>query len=324
MRNRWGLQAGVVLALALVTGAGWAQNAKAIALSEDIHRYELMVQKPPSQQDGAAWCDLAKLYQDAARYEDAEHAYTKAIALFTTGDRTRLANAMDGMGTMYVETGRYAQAQPLESKALAIREEQNDSVGVGRSWMHLAMLSLGERNLADAERYSEMATERLVPEHFGHQASTAATPEEKMTALIYLSLARCARGSCTAGIAELKAAHDLAEASYDAQSFPVAYTNFLLGYESWKSGDTQLAGELMKRGSAGMEEQLGWRHPTLISAMTQYEAFLRLTRHNDEAAEIGAKIAQAQASRRPSMEVGSEAMLHPSVQPAATRTPSAP
>jgi tetratricopeptide (TPR) repeat protein len=321
MRNRWGLQAGVVLALALMNSAGWTQNAKAIALSEDIHRYELLVQKTPSQQDGEAWCDLAKLYQDAARYDDAEHAYRKAIALLTNGDSTQLANAMDGMGTMYVETGRYAQARPLESEALALRETQNDLLSVGRSWMHLSMLSLGERNLADAEKYGEMAAERLMPEHFGHEASTAATPEEKMTALIYLSLARCGRGSCIAGIAELKAAHDLAAASYDAQSFPVAYTSFLLGYESWKNGDTQLAGELMKRGSAGMEEQLGWRHPTFLSAMTQYEAFLRQTRHGDEAAAIAAKIAQAQASRQPSMEAGSEAMFPPSPQSAGSRTP---
>jgi|SRR5271165_5981985 len=301
MRNRW---IGLVFCLALVNGPGWAQNTTTTALDSEIHKYELLVQEQTVQQDGAVWWHLAMLYQDAARYEEAERAYRKAVELLKTGDRNTLANAMDEMGMMYVETGSYAKAEPLEQEALAMREAQKDPVAVGRSWMHLAMLSLGRHDLADAANYAELAADRLVPERAGRPAGKAATPEEatpeeKMTALIYLSLVLCAQGDCAQAVPELKLAGGIAQASYGAGGLPVAFTNFLLGYAYWKSGDTRSAAELMKSGTAGMEAQVGWGHPTYISAMTQYEAFLRQTRRNPEAAEVRAKIARVQASRRP-------------------------
>jgi tetratricopeptide (TPR) repeat protein len=281
-----------------MSGSGGAQNTTTTALDSEIHKYERFVQDQVVKQNGAVWWHLAMLYQDAARYEDAERAYGKALEFLKMGDRAPLANAMDGMGTMYAEIGRYAKAEPLEREALSMREAQNDSVGVGRSRMHLAMLSLGRHHDADAAKYAELAVERLVPERTGNPAENAATPEDKMTALIYLSLVRCAQGDSAAAIPELKMAHSIAQANYGAGDFPVAFTNFLLGYVYWRSGDTQLAAELMRSGTAGMEKQLGWGHPTYISAMRQYEEFLKQTRRNAEAEEVKAKIAHVQASRQ--------------------------
>src|SRR5271156_1030956 len=297
MWNGWRILVALVLGLTLANGPLWAQNTASTALDREIHKYQLLVQDQVVQQNGAVWWHLAMLYQDAARYGDAEHAYAKALELLETGDRTTLANAMDEMGTMYVETGRYAKAEPLEREALAMREAGNDSVGVGRSWMHLTMLSLGRHNLANAANYAELAADRLVPERTGHAAEKAATPEEKMTALIYLSLVRCAQRDCAQAIPELRAASGIAQASYGAGGLPVAFTDFLLGYAYWKSGDTRSAAELMKSGTAGLEAQVGWGHPTYIAAMTQYEAFLKQTGRNTEAAEVKAKIARVQASR---------------------------
>lgn len=299
MRNGWRFLVALVFDLALASGPAWPQNTTATALDGEIQKYERFMQDQVVQQNGAVWWHLAMLYQDAARYQEAEHAYSKALELLKTGDRITLANAMDEMGTMYVETGRYAQAEPLEQEALAMREAQKDPVAVGRSWMHLAMLSLSRRDLADAANYAEMAAERLVPERAGHPAEKAATPEEKMTVLIYLSLVRCAQGVCVRAIPELKEAGQLARTSYGPQDFPVAFADFLLGYAYWKTGDSSSAAELMRSGTAGMDRQLGWGHPTYICAMTQYEAFLRQTRRNAEAAEVRAKIARVQASRRP-------------------------
>jgi tetratricopeptide (TPR) repeat protein len=297
MRNGWRILVALVLGLTLANGPVWAQNTTATALDREIHKYQLLVQDQVEQQNGAVWWHLAMLCQDAARYGEAEHAYAKALELLKTGDRATLANAMDEMGTMYVETGRYAKAEPLEREALAMREAGNDSVGVGRSWMHLTMLSLGRHNLANAANYAELAADRLVPERTGHAAEKAATPEEKMTALIYLSLVRCAQRDCAQAIPELRAASGIAQASYGAGGLPVAFTDFLLGYAYWKSGETRSAAELMKSGTAGLEAQVGWGHPTYIAAMTQYEAFLKQTGRNTEAAEVKAKIARVQASR---------------------------
>ena len=63
-------------------------------------------------------------------------------------DRSTLGAALDHMGTMYVERGKFAKAEPMERKALEIRQDANDTEGIGASYAHLASLSYGRHNLA--------------------------------------------------------------------------------------------------------------------------------------------------------------------------------
>lgn len=250
-----------------------------------IHQQEILIEQPATRADATAWWKLARLDQDAARYADAEHAYTHALTLMRNEDRATRANLLDGLGTVYVETGDFARAEPLETEALAIRTSLHDDTGEGRSWMHLAMLALGRHDIATAAHNAQLATDRLVN-------STAATPEEQMTALISLSFVRCAQNLCSAAIPLLKKAHHIALASDQAQSFPAAFTDFLLGYANWRNGNLPAAARLMKSGSVGMRTQLGPNHPTYISAMIQYAAFLDQTHHSAEAAALRARLAQ--------------------------------
>ena len=280
---------GVLLAgLSAMCGVAQGQETNAGRSAAEIREYEQIVQQAAGRSSGPAWWKLAMLYQDAARFGDAEQAYVNALELMKTGEPIPLANVMDCMGTMYVQMGRFEQGEQLERKALLIRQEQKDSLGVGLSWMHLAMLSLGKREPADGEMYAELAVERLVA---GNGESTA-TGEQRMTALTYLALARCAARACKDAMSPLKHAMSIAKASYPVQSFPVAYVQFLEGYVDWKRGDARAAGKLMKNGAEGMEAHLGWSHPTFVSAMQQYERFLVTTRRTAEAAEVRDKLAR--------------------------------
>ena len=299
MRNAKILLGVGVLGVALSCSA---QNQEAVQQPNDSSKHEQIVHQVSDQNNGGAWWKLALEYQDAARFHEAEQAYRKAVELLSQGDPLMLANAMDCMGTMYVQLGRYAEAESLERKALALREEQKDSLGVGLSWMHLAMLSLGKHENTDGEAYAELAVERLVPE----TRESAATPEQKMTALTYLALARCAAHECKDATEPLNQAMTIAEGSYSEKSFPVSYIRFLQGYADWKRGNESGAAKLMKSGTEGMEAQLGWAHPTFVSAMRQYEGFLTKTRRNVEAAEVREKLSRfagsqtaASASRTP-------------------------
>ena len=287
--------------IALTCSADFAISQSPISnLVEAIRHAELQSQDPANAQSSAAWYTLAHLYQDAARYQDAEHAYSKAITLLQPGNRIAFADATDSLGTLYVEVGQYAKAEPLERQALAIREQQNDLLGTGRSWMHLAMLSLGKHDNAEAARYAERAAERLVPERLvpQHASTTAiqgATPEEKMTALINLSLVRCAQGASPAALPELHLARTFAETSQEAASFPSAILDFLEGYALWKSDNFKAAAQLMKKGTEGMEAQLGLNHPTCIVSLKQYESFLKQTGQTTEASAIETRLKRAQA-----------------------------
>lgn len=286
----------VVVVMGFLPVASPAQSSGVNILATQIREQEKTVETNPGKSDGEAWLKLAILRQDAAQYHDSEHAYKRAIALLKPGNRATLGDALDYMGTMYVECGRFPKAEPLERKALAIRENLNDLVGMGISHTHLAVLLLGKREITSAEAEAQMAVNLLVPEQEHPEVQRVATPEVKMTALIDLSLARCARQNCVAAIPDLKRALAIAHANYVESSIPVGFIEFLLGYALWKSGDNSSADGLMRKGTQELETQLGWGHPTYIQVLRQYRIFLDQTGHTADAEDIAARIAKLERS----------------------------
>jgi tetratricopeptide (TPR) repeat protein len=292
------LRALVLIGIAASSLQSPAQGEKKGLLAAKIRDAETAVASAPGRGDGLVWLRLATYYQDAARYEDAERANRQAIKLLKTKDHRMYATALDHMGAMFVERGKFAKAEPLERKALAIREDQNDPTAIGTSYMHLAMLHYGRHDLAGAEADAEMAASLLAPEHTKTKAS-GATPEEQMTALIDLSLIRCVRGECAGTIHDLDRALRLAHANYPTESVPVGFLDFLLGYAGWKSGDESSATELMGRGIGEMEKDMGWGHPTYLAALKQYRTLLSERGREAEAAEIGERIAKLERASGP-------------------------
>ncbi|HEY4358044.1 MAG TPA: tetratricopeptide repeat protein [Acidobacteriaceae bacterium] len=256
-------------------------------LSVQIQRCEELTRQAPSS--GNLWFELAVLDQDAGRYTAADAAYRRAAALLKPADSLAYATAIDRWGTMYAERGKYTEAESVEQEALGIRTAAKDLHGEGLSWMHLAMLALGRHELASASRYADMAVNRLVPEREHLGATGPATPEEKMTALVYISLVRFAQGNYRDAMPEIRLARTLAQESHGEGSFPDAFLEFLLGKAYWKTGDDARAEELMRAGVNGVESELGWGHATYVSMLQEYETFLKERGRMAEAAEIEVK-----------------------------------
>jgi tetratricopeptide (TPR) repeat protein len=298
MRHFWRIIIATLIGLGSTCEVGLSQHVTGASLTDEISACKESINAAHGHSDGESWLKLAMLYQDAAQYENAERAYSESIRLLEADDPIRLAYALDGMGTLYVEIGAYAKAEPLEQESLVIREERKDSVGAGRSWMHLAVLSLGEHELTEAASEAEQAVTLLVPEGAGIQAGGGGTPVEKTTALIDLSLVLCAQGKYAEALPHLRSALDLARSNYAAKSIPVGYLNFLIGYASWKSGENRCAGKLMKNGLSDMYAEVGWGHPTYVSALMQYETFLQEKGKNVGASRIDEEIWRAKSARR--------------------------
>lgn len=277
MRSFAKVTVAAILGFAALGQAGWSQHTAGASLAEEIRASEASTSDAQNRGSGESWLKLAQLYQDAAQFGNAERAYNEAIRLLRPGSPDRLAYALDSLGTLFAQTGAFAKAEPLEQQALTIRQDRRDSLGTGRSRMHLAVLNLGQHKLTEASEQAEQAVAILVPELAGQPAASGATPEEKMTAVIDLSLARCAQKRCADSLPELRWALAFATSKYTAKSMPVGFLNFLVGYASWKSGESQGAGERMKAGLADMETELGWGHPTYVAAKAQYEGYLRET-----------------------------------------------
>lgn len=288
-----GMRKAVVALVVLLVGCGVAVGQSAeMQLAKAIRAGQSAVSSAGGRTDGVAWLRLAILYQDAARYDDAEGAFRKATDLLKTQDRPRYADALDRMGVMYVERGNFGKAVPLEQKALAIRQERNDEVGIGRSYMHLSLVAYGKRDLPGAEADAEMAVSLLAPERPADGRVDEGTPEEKMSALIDLGLIRCAREACDAATHDLERALRMATAHYEPNSVPVGFLHFLLGYTHTKSGDMQGGMSLMKTGIDEMKTQLGWGHPTYVAALKEYRAVLVKAGRGEEADEVGESVAK--------------------------------
>jgi Tetratricopeptide repeat len=286
----------IVTGIALTSTVGWAQRNGDNPFVSQIREQEIAVTTAAHAEDGAAWLKLAILCHDAARYDDAERAFEKAVRLLKTKDRALYADALDHMGTMLVEQGKFSKAEPLVRRALAIREDAKDSAAIGTSYMHLALLAYGRHDLTAADADAGMAVSLLVPENAGHREGREATPEEKMSALIDFSLIKCARGVCADAIPELNRGLHLAHANYEANSVPVGFLDFLLGYAYWKTGDLKQAPALMKSGIDEMQQRLGWGHPTYVAALKQYRSLLMQIGSKEEAGEVDRRIAQLETS----------------------------
>jgi tetratricopeptide (TPR) repeat protein len=259
-------------------------------LPAQISAQERIVQTEPSSRDWQAWLKLAVLLQDAGSYRESEDAYHRTIALLRGPDSLVVADVFDHMGTMYVQSGQLSNADPLERHALAIREHQHDKLGAGVSHMHLAMLLLGQNNLRSAEAEAQTAVSLLVPEYAHLEGASSATPEEKMAALIDLSVVRCASGASQTAIPALQSALNIAQNTYPDDSIPVGYIDFLLGYADWKSGSSTDAGELMNQGIRKLAIGIGWGHPVYLRTLRQYRAFLVETKQRDKVQQISAEI----------------------------------
>ena len=284
------------LPIAFISVGVSAQDGGFNPLANRIREQEMAVERVPGQSDGKAWLKLAVLRQDAAQYRDSERAYRRAIALLKSGDRLTLADAFDHLGTMYVECGKFSKAEPLEQKALAIRENARDVLGIGISHMHLSALLLGKREFSSAEAEAQMAVSLLAPEPNSPSVQSPASPEQKMKALIDLSLVRCARNACASALPDLRRALRIAQTSYTANSIPVGFLDFLLGYSLWKAGDSHSAGEQMRKGTQELAIQLAWGHPTYLRALRQYRIFLTQAGHTNEAGEVSDRIAHLEKS----------------------------
>jgi len=266
-------------------------------LPAQVGAQESIVQTSPGNNDSREWLKFAVLLQDAGMYRESEDAYRHTIGLLREPDPLTVADIFDHMGTMYIESGQFSKADPVERHALTIREHQHDLLGTGVSHMHLAMLLLGQNELNSAETEAQSAVNLLVPEYAHLAGVSSATPEEKMTALVDLALVQAASGASRTSISALHWALQIAQKNYPDNSFPVGYINFLLGYARWKSGNLNDGGALMSQGVRQLSTQVGWGHPTYLRTLRQYRAFLMETKQRDKIQQISAEIRRLDSSR---------------------------
>lgn len=287
----------ILTCLAACCASGLLLNAQILTrgdLQKETAEYEIASRSAeppqmPAVEAGRIWSHLAVLYQDAGRYGQSEIAYEHAMRLLTVAPVSRpdLADVIDNLGTLYMETGNLKGAEHEEVNALNMREAAGLKSELPQSWYHLATLYLRQHRSALSRQFAERAAEAF-------SKDVNSLPENKLGALLVLASSLCQSHRYSEAIIHLQSALQLSNDLYGPEQLPTGLNAFLLGYAYWKSGDLASANELMQRGSDILGKTLGW-HPAYLSVLTQYAQFLRKTHRHDAAHHIEQEIKQERA-----------------------------
>ena len=238
-----------------------------------------------------AWRSLAALQQDAALYAKSATAFAQAIQLFQSAPDSslELAEAIDGRGTLELETSQLAAAETTLTQALTMRLAIRDTLGVARSDVHLANVYLGEAKYKQAYALAKQALANF-------NKNPQADSLDRSSAMIAISLALCKQNRSGKALPILTDLVALTRRSYPDDSIPVGFAFYLLGYAEQKNHDLSLAMADMKRGIDDLERPIGWGHPIFLEALSQYASLLRETGHAVEAQQVEARAAQLKSS----------------------------
>ena len=287
----------ILACLAACCASGLQLNAQ-ILTKGDLQRetaeyeaYSRSAEPPhmPAVEAGRIWLHLGILYQHAGKYGLSEITYEHAMRLLTIAPVSQpdLADAIDDLGTLYMETGNLKGAEDAESKAMKMREATGLESELLQSWYHLATLYLREHQADKSRSFAQRAFDAF-------SKDINAIPEDKIGAQIVLSASLCQSHRYPEAITLLQSALQLSNDLYGPEQFPTGLNTFLLGYAYWKSGDLVSANKLMQRGSDILGKTLEW-HPAYLYVLTQYAQFLRKAHKQDAAHAIEKEIKQRSA-----------------------------
>jgi tetratricopeptide (TPR) repeat protein len=263
-------------------------------LEREIQTYQALSTRtePPSMEPvsaGRVWSHLGSLYEEAGMYTQSEMAFLHAIRILKAPRLAPqdLASALDDLGTLYMVRGETKLAERLERQALTIRQSNQLTADLPRSFYHLATLSLREHRDENALDYARRAVAQL-------ETEPGQGSDDEINARFALGLALCRLRQYSEAILATQNAMEVVRRSYRPDDFPTGFGSFLLGYVEWRSGNRAEAQNLMQSGEAAVEKQLGKRHPVTVSLLSQYERFLRSTHQKEAAKNIHKDLKKAQ------------------------------
>jgi tetratricopeptide (TPR) repeat protein len=235
-----------------------------------------------------AYEQLGLLYEDLAAWERSEAALEHAISLLGPEPNEDLAVALSDLGNLHIMMGKMRESEKEELEALRVRLDLGDRLQIARSWNDLAVLNLKKQKFEKAIDFARRAEAEFV-------ANEKASALDRVSVRLALAEALCSLKDCASTIPMLKATLQEVMATLQGQELLVGFSNFLLGYAYWKSGEMSLAGEYLERGTTLMSVRLGWGHPAYLKALAHYAQFLRENRRIEAAKVVERQIRQAQA-----------------------------
>jgi tetratricopeptide (TPR) repeat protein len=245
------------------------------------------------------WLHLGDEYQRRFELAQAEDAFTRSVPLLRSStNQQEYADSLDGLGSLYFETGRPAEAENCLRKALAIYETLGDRAHTAALHETIAMGLVFVHRFREGEAESFEAIQEL-------EARSQPDLVEMAAALVTHSYALCFQGRCKAALEDANRAMALAQRVLQAESTEIVAIWLARGFDLWKSGSVEEGGAAMREAIRIVNDRTDLPHPFLVNSqlkvLRQYAAYLKATHQathrKPEAALIEAEIRQLQSEQ---------------------------
>jgi len=270
------------------------------AYIERIEMLRTQIKTAEQQHAGAAevgglWIRLGNRYQDTHEPAQAEDAFARSLRLLDTpATQPQYADALDGLGSLYLQTGRLNDADDDLRKSLAIYQRLGNQLHTAALHVSIALLQLNEHRFREAEAES---TEGLTE----MQSLDQPDPGELVAAYLAHSYAICDLGRCGEALSDVDRAMFVAQAHLRPDSIDMVAVWQARGFDQWKAGAPDDADRAMGAALHLMRSRTDLPQPMQVAlqlgVMRQYDAFLKTTHRKPEEKEMAAEMARLQAQQ---------------------------
>ena len=280
-----------------------AASAPAQSAQAYIQRIEMLrtqIKTAEQQNAGAAevgrlWLQLANRYQDLLEFPQAEDAFAHSLrVLGTPATQAVHADALAGMGSVYLETGRLNDAGEYLQKSLAIYSALGDQLHTATLHNTIALAQLNGHHYREAEAESAEGLTEM-------QSLAQPDPGELVAAYLTHSYAICGEGRCSEALSDVDRAMFVAQAHLRPDAIEMAAVWLARGFDQWKVGAPDDAVRAMDASLHLLRSRTDLPQPLQVNlqlgVMRQYDAFLKASRRKPEQKQMEAEMARLQAQQ---------------------------
>jgi tetratricopeptide (TPR) repeat protein len=238
---------------------------------------------------GRAWNVLGVAYTQEGKLLEAQNAFERSLQILGQEPRfvAEYAAVLQNYGELYNDSGEMAVAGKMWRKARDLLQQSGDHAGIARSLTYLAGLALAQNQIADARKYLQDVAKEM---KLTHDLS------DDDLAFIYETQAWHARveGDLSAAVAAYRRSLELCKRIYGEGHWKTGWDSMLLGKAYAQSGDIEEALVDMRDGLRILEQALGRKNPRYFAAQIAYAAVLDRAGLKEQAAQLRARVEQAQ------------------------------
>ena len=239
---------------------------------------------------GVLWLRLGNDYGDERDIARSEEAYARSLKLLRTSPvQGHYAEALDGLGSLYLLDDRWKESESYQKKALAIFERIGDEEGVARIHAGLAVALVHEHRFAEAEDEAGKALEIL-------QKQEKPNIGDLVTSLIARSYAECFQERCAEGLVAARQAVDVARVAFAKDAIEMVTAVLAVGFEEWKNGNETEGERTMHEALELLRQNRNVPQAMLADAqmrtLQSYRNYLRATHQKGRAKQVESEMAR--------------------------------